>query len=84
MIDLDWMLHVNPGLEEKGMLVAFNPLDEEVTRTLDVDLYYTGLEERVVIEDASGSKRSLRLGRDHGIELEVSVPAGGMAWYLMR
>jgi len=82
--DLDWMLHVNPGLEEKGMLVAFNPLDEEVTRTLDVDLYYTGLEERVVIEDASGSKRSLRLGRDHGIELEVSVPAGGMAWYLMR
>ena len=25
--DLDWMLHVNPALEEKGLLVVFNPLD---------------------------------------------------------
>ena len=24
--DLDWMLHVNPKLKEKGMLVVFNPL----------------------------------------------------------
>ena len=25
--DLDWMLHVNPELEQKGMLVVWNPLD---------------------------------------------------------
>ncbi len=28
--DLDWMLHVNPKLDIKGMLCVYNPLDETV------------------------------------------------------
>ena len=41
--ELDWILHVNPRLDEKGMLCVYNPLDQDVTRTLRVNLYYTGL-----------------------------------------
>ncbi len=94
--DLDWMLHVNPKLDECGLLVVFNPLEREVTRSLRVPLYYTGLDERVRVVGELGSTpgmdldpvaelptwgRELELGRDWSIELEVTVPAGGMAWY---
>ncbi|MBX3733250.1 MAG: alpha-galactosidase [Verrucomicrobiae bacterium] len=41
--DIDCMLHVNPGLAERGLAMVYNPLDTPVTRTLDLPLYYTGL-----------------------------------------
>ena len=98
--DLDWMLHVNPKLDECGMLVVFNPLDREVTRTLRVPLYYTGLTEDVFVtsgeallfpgdfeveltayEAVADPAITWPLSRDHSIDLEVTVPAGGMSWY---
>ncbi|MFT7487069.1 MAG: hypothetical protein ACI9F9_002928 [Candidatus Paceibacteria bacterium] len=79
--DLDWAVHVNPSLEECGMLVVFNPLEREVTKTLRVPLYYTGLEQTVSVSDANGESSLLSLARDFSIELEVKVPAGEMAWF---
>ncbi len=82
--DLDWMLHVNPGLEDKGMLVVFNPLEEALTRTLKVDLYYTGLRDVASVTSAAGMTTRFELDRDYGIELEVTIAAGGMGWYAIR
>lgn len=82
--DLDWVLHVNPRLEHKGMLCVYNPLPEDVTRVLRVNLYYTGLHNRAEISDAAGASTIRKLGRDHTIEMEVSVPAKSMSWYLIR
>ena len=79
--DLDWMLHANPGLERKGMLVVFNPLPREVSRSLRVDIYYTGLRETARVRREGGEARTHRLARDGSIELEVRVPAEGMSWY---
>ncbi|MFT5687979.1 MAG: hypothetical protein ACI8PQ_000811 [Planctomycetota bacterium] len=82
--DLDWILHVNPRLSDKGMLCVYNPLDQDVTRTLRVDLYYTGLTD-IVHVSASGNEASVhKLDRDYGVELQVTVPAGGMSWYVIR
>ncbi len=52
--DLDWMLHVNPKLKHKGMLVVFNPLKEPVKKTIRVNLYYTGLTDKVEVRDRDG------------------------------
>jgi len=82
--DLDWMLHVNPRLDRKGMLVVYNPLAEEVTRTLAVNLYYTGLDEIARVSHEGGAAVELELARDYGIELEVTVPAGGMTWFVIE
>ena len=82
--DLDWVLHVNPGLDNKGMLCVFNPLDNEVTKTLRVNLYYTGLSDTATIIDAKENSQSLKLNRDYSIEIEVTVPANGMSWYLVQ
>jgi hypothetical protein len=78
------MLHVNPALEEKGLLVVFNPLDKPVSQTLQINLYYTGLTETARVLDPTGQERSLQLQRDHTIELSVEVPAQGMTWYVIR
>ena len=93
--DLDWMLHVNPSLEECGMLVVFNPLDHAVTRTLNVPLYYTGLDRWMRVEMGSGAgptsspaategparaSSRVELQRDFSFDVTVTVPAGGMAW----
>lgn len=82
--DIDWMLHVNPALEEKGMLVVFNPLQREVSKTLPVDLYYTGLEKAAVMSHEDRSFESYTLARDYTVDLKVTVPANGMTWYVIR
>ena len=82
--DLDWMLHVNPKLKEKGMLVVFNPLDQTVESTLRVNLYYTGLTDTARVSAQGGPAKSFKLNRDHTLELPVQVPAHGMSWFVME
>lgn len=82
--DLDWMLHVNPGLEEKGMLVVFNPLDQELRRELEVNLYYTGLKDAAVLIDPSGVQRKLTLDRGYRVTLPVAVSGQSMQWWVIR
>ena len=78
--DVDWMLHVNPRLAVKGMLVVYNPLERQVTRELRVNVYYTGLRDRVRATTEDGQARELVVSRDFSVRVSVTVPAGGMTW----
>ena len=82
--DIDWMLHVNPRLDTKGMLVIFNPLDKTVKRTIEVNLYYTGLEDTATIRAQGGDPQTLSLARDYTVHLKVAVPAQGFTWYVIQ
>jgi hypothetical protein len=82
--DLDWMLHVNPKLKEKGMLVVFNPLNQPVQKTLRVNLYYTGLTRTARVRFQDQKAKTIKLNRDYTIELPVQVPAQGMSWYVVE
>lgn len=82
--DLDWVLHVNPDLDDKGMLCVYNPLDHEVTKTIRVNLYYTGLTDTAQISAGGGDPAAYELARDYTVQIEVTVPAGGMSWYVIR
>lgn len=81
--DLDWMLHVNPRLPIKGMLVVFNPLPEPVERLLRVNLYYTGLTEKARVREQDGPPRLFEIRRDGTIRLPVRVPGKSMNWYVI-
>jgi hypothetical protein len=81
---LDWMLHVNRNLKEKGMLIIFNPLREPVARTLRVNLYYTGLTDYARVQGKDGRAKRLKLNRDYSIEIPVAVQAEGMSWYAIE
>ncbi len=76
--DVDWMLHVNPQLEEKAMLVAFNPLATEVTRTLRVDLYYAGFSGNTTVRFSSGEQHRVNLDGSTTLDVSVTIPARGM------
>ena len=81
---LDWMLHVNPTGEHKGMLVLFNPRKRDDSQELSVNLYYAGLTEAATVTDASGNQQMLKLERDYSAQFQVEVPAEGMSWYLVE
>jgi len=81
--DWDGIMHVNPGLKEKGFVLLFNPLKENITRQLKLPVYYTGLHKSVSVTDEKGRKMTCEVSRDYEINIEVTIPAQGMRWLLM-
>lgn len=81
---LDYMLHVNPQLEERGLLMVFNPLDESVRQTLDVPLYYTGLTRTALIREKDAVPLSYPLDRSYSVSLPVDVPPHGITWFVIQ
>ncbi len=81
---LDGWLHVNPFGKEKGLLALFNPLDKEVTETVTVPLYYTGLTDTALVSRGEEKPSPCKLDREYKIRLTATIPARGFTWYLIR
>lgn len=82
--DWDGFLHVNPSGEEKGLLMVFNPLDEPITRSLEIPVYYTGLFDRVNISEQEGEAREYPVSRDYMVSLTVTIPAKSYNYYVLK
>jgi hypothetical protein len=82
--DIDALLHVNPALREKGLAMVYNPLDQPVTRTLRLPLYYTGLAQTALIREQNGPARSYALDREYNVEVRLSIPARGLTWLVIQ
>ncbi len=82
--DLDYILHVNPGLNERGLMMVYNPLDHVVKKRLHVPLYYTGLSATARFREQGGKPRRLRLDRSYSVDLTVSVAARGVTWFVIN
>lgn len=82
--DLDAILHVNPALGEKGFAMVYNPLDVQVTRTITLPLYYTGLTQTARIREQEGKAREYHLNRKAEVEVALSVPARGLTWLVIE
>ncbi len=82
--DLDCMMHVNPHLPQKALAMVWNPLDQPVTKTLRLPLYYTGLTDKARIREQEGEAKTYTLQRDYSVEVEVTVPANGATWLVVE
>jgi|TARA_B100000959_G_scaffold281981_1_gene347377 hypothetical protein len=82
--DIDYLLHVNPGLEEKALLAVYNPLETAVRKTIEVPLYYAGLSDTARVSCNEGADEEMELRRDYTIELEVGIEPNGVNWYVFR
>jgi hypothetical protein len=82
--NLDWMLHVNPALETKGMLCVYNPTSNERTETLRIDLRFTGLREEARVSCEDRETNILKVSSDGMLLLPATVPAQGMTWWVIR
>lgn len=82
--DWDGILHVNPDLSVKGLAMLYNPLDEPITRNIRLPLYYTGLSNQVTIAEKGLHPVLKTIGRDHTIQLTITIPAASYTWLELR
>lgn len=82
--DWDGLMHVNPQGKEKGVALFFNPLDHEITRTIKIPLYYTGIKGKALVREQEGKKRRYRTDENDCITLDVTIPANGYTWYVIE
>ncbi|MFA5814303.1 MAG: hypothetical protein WC865_01595 [Bacteroidales bacterium] len=81
--DWDGFLHVNPSGKEKGLLMLYNPLNQEITRTLQIPVYYTGLSNTANVREPDGKTRKYTISRDYKITLHITLPSRGYNWYVI-
>lgn len=82
--DYDGLLHVNPDGEEKGLLMVYNPLETTIQKTIDVNLYYTGLQGKAKVSTNDGPEIEFEIDRDYKISLEIEIAARGWTWYIIK
>ena len=82
--DIDFMMHVNPGLKEKGFLLVFNPTDTIIRKKITVSLYYTGLTQTAMIREQENLPEKFKLNREYEIEIEVEVQPNWYNWYVIE
>lgn len=82
--DIDYMMHVNPELPEKGLLLVFNPTDQVIRKKIKVPLYYTGLKKKARVRQQEQKGKNYKLDREYEIELEVEVAPNWYNWYVIE
>jgi hypothetical protein len=82
--DWDGILHVNPQLKTKGLLMLYNPLKEKITRIIKVPLYYTGATTIVSVSEQGGKKIEKKLDRKYEIELAVTIEPESYTWFVIE
>jgi hypothetical protein len=82
--DWDGILHVNPSGKEKGLLMIYNPLNVSITRTINVPVYYTGLNSKAEVEDSKGKVKTVLINREYEIALSVTIPPAGYTYYILK
>ncbi|MEP7317338.1 MAG: alpha-galactosidase [Panacibacter sp.] len=82
--DWDGILHVNPQLKTKGLLMLYNPLEERITGTIMVPLYYTGLTNMAYIKEKEGSTKPYKLNRNYEIKLSFTIAPESYTWFVIE
>ena len=82
--DIDCLMHVNAGLKEKALIMAFNPLETPAKRALHLPLYYTGLTEKATIREQDGPSQEFSLDRKWEVSLPVSLKPRSVTWFVIE
>lgn len=82
--DWDGLMHVNANLAERALVSLYNPTEKDIRKTITVPLYYTGLTSKARVENSSGKSKTYHLARDYSIQMEVTIPKMGYAYYIIK
>ena len=80
--DWDGILHVNPELKEKELMMLYNPTKEKIVRAIKVPLYCTGLTDIANVKEKGGNFNTHKLNRDYTIDLTCSIDAESYTWFV--
>ena len=81
---LDAILHVNPMIEEAGLLVVFNPTSNILKENMIIPLYYTGIKEKVKIVDEFGHSKETLMDSNANVNMEIEVLANSRTYYIFK
>ena len=81
---MDYLLHVNPSGQEKGLLMVYNPLSTVVAKTLLIPLYYTGKTSTARVSERDGAAKRYQLDRAYNIDLPVRISPHGVDWFVVE
>lgn len=82
--DWDGIMHVNPNLQEKALILLFNPLKETIEREISVPLYYTGIKHLATVSVAGTCDAFYTLNEKKSIKINVKIPANGFLWLIVK
>lgn len=82
--DIDCILHVNPGLETRGLAVVHNPLACDVEKELTLPLYYTGLTRKAKIAERDGPSRRYELDRGYNVTIPLRMSPNSTTWFVIE
>lgn len=82
--DIDCIMHVNPKLKEKGIVVFFNPTQNDITKEVRLPLYYTGLKGSAMFREQEGQAKRHSLDAAGNMLVNVTVPAESFNWYVIE
>ncbi|WP_051416484.1 hypothetical protein [Asinibacterium sp. OR53] len=82
--DWDGLLHVNPQLKEKGLMILYNPTKKVITQTIHVPLYYTGLTKTASIREKEGAAGTYVLNRNYEVTLKVRLEPDSYSWWVIE
>jgi len=75
--DWDGLLHVNVLLPTRGLAMLYNPLPQEIHRTITLPVYYAGLAGSARWRVGDGSWQTSQLDARQRAVIEVTIPARG-------
>lgn len=82
--DWDGIMHVNPGLKEKGLVMLYNPLNESITRDVKLPVYYTSKHTSLKIREKEGAAKTYQVDREFNAPITVQIQAKGYTWLVLE
>lgn len=82
--DWDGIMHVNPALSTKALVMLYNPLKEDITRTVTLPLYYSGLTKSAEVMVKGNQPTKYTLNRNFEINVTIKIPAESNIWLTIK
>ena len=82
--DYDGLLHVNPDSPIKGFGVFYNPLDTSINKEIPLQLYYTGISDKAVIQEKEGEAKEFLLDRQYRIRYPLHIEPNSFTWITVK
>lgn len=82
--DWDGIMHVNPSLTTKALVMLYNPLKEDITRTVTLPLYYSGLTSSAEVMVSGNHPTKYMLNRNYEIKVTIKIPAESNIWLTIK
>ena len=82
--DLDCIMHVNPFIKHKAMVIVFNPTDKEIEKIIKLPMYYSGLKEKTSVSHEGEIPSQYDLNEEIELNLSLKLKPKGITWFILE